>query len=83
MINKVQFPEITSAQVNVALLADKLNEVIDFINERTIEDDEDVVDISEEIDQVMGTLKPGVRMTRIGTYYIPGKGFIKKADAYE
>ena len=29
-----------------------------------------------------GVLKPGVKRTKTGTYYIPGKGFIKKEDAY-
>lgn len=28
------------------------------------------------------TLKPGVRVTKNGKYYIPGKGFIKKENAY-
>lgn len=29
-----------------------------------------------------GVLKPGVKITTNNKYYIPGKGFIKKEDAY-
>lgn len=30
----------------------------------------------------LGTLRPGVRVTKNSKYYIPGKGFIKKEDAF-
>lgn len=39
--------------------------------------------ITEEVKAVGSVLKEGVKITKNGKYYIPGKGFLKKGQAYE
>jgi hypothetical protein len=71
----VQFPEYTNAGINAALVADKLNEVICFLNEKYPE-----ANVFKETRQ----LRPGVEMTSRGSFFKSGKGggFVRKEDAY-
>ena len=93
MIHEVQFPDITSPQINIALLADKVNELIRFVNEHTIEEeDEEEETLDDPIPPPLPDLLPpltsgkvlksGVKQAKNGTFYIPGHGFIKNNEAY-
>lgn len=99
-IHKVTFPEVSNAQINIALVADKLNELIEEVNEinfpsryRAKFNIPDGIGTEPPKDQPTfstpeieitktGTLKPGVQVTKNGKYYLKGKGFIKKVDAF-
>jgi len=60
-----------SAECN--MLKDKINEMI---NEQYIRDNPVVFMPSKD------NLKPGVRLTKNGKYYLEGKGFIRSTEAY-
>lgn len=70
-----EFPPYTNAQINAALLADKLNELIDAWNAEHPERKPDNAFTGGR------TLKEGVTLSKSGTYMLNNR-FIKKEDAY-
>jgi len=82
------FAEIGNNQQNIWRLRDELNATRRWLRENTVdvEEDEDDYQLNypkEGLIEVDLKLKEGVSITKNGKYYIPGKGFIKEADAYE
>ena len=90
MINPIQFPEVTSNQINIALVADKLNELIADHNRRFPDPEPDnafLQAIPPDFSGVLSAphaaqLKPGVTITRNGRYSLAGKGLIKASEAF-
>lgn len=80
MIRPVEFPEVTSNQINTALLADKLNEVVRFLNERH-PDPEPANAFAYSLGPSYRPLRDGVTQTRNGRYMLNGR-FIRKDEAY-
>lgn len=73
--NEVDFPEVTSNQINIALTADKLNEVIRFLQEKYPDPKPD------NAFTAVRQLKPGVVVSKNGKYLLNSR-FIKKEEAY-
>jgi hypothetical protein len=85
--NPVEFPEMTSTQINIALVADKLNEVIRYLKEHHQPTAEEMFR-NGEFSMVKGyfessnrPLNPGVTITKNGRYMRDGR-FISKEEAY-
>lgn len=76
----IEFPEVTSAQINVALLADKLNQTLEFLREQYPENKNAFKVIETNLQRDESNLKPGVRVLANGRYMMDGK-FIKKEQA--
>lgn len=75
---EVRFPELTSTQINVALVADKLNEVCRFLQEKYPDPPPPNAFAAPAAGQ---RLKEGAKMTKNGKYLLNGK-FVKEEEAY-
>lgn len=79
------FPELTNNQQNIWRLRDELNATRRWIRENAVSEGSDA---AEQFDQAVEfiaeqrEIRPGVRVTKNGRYYIPGKGFIKPENAF-
>jgi len=71
MIEYPRYPELVSTQAKVDILDAKLRELIDFVNENTVEYEE----------EGEPELREGVTVTANGRYMLGGK-FIPKSEAY-
>ena len=84
-IEKFEMPPYVKFGDPIYLLADKVNEVIERVNPQPVTL-ETISDAWESVrdNKLPGepVLKPGVRITKNGKYYMEGKGFIKKEDAF-